>query len=180
MVRPSARFRVAGVTLALIASAVAAGPAVSACGDKFLVVGRGARLQRMRGAVQRAAILAYADPAGHLRDALDDSGLERDLRLAGHTLETVADHQALSRALLTGRYDVILADISNMSSLETQVGAAPTRPVFLPVVYNPTGEELREAQQRYACVMRSPSAKKDYLAVIDEALVLRARRLRAR
>ena len=37
----------------------------------------------------------------------------------------------------------------------------------------PTGEELAEAEKEWSCVMKSPSTNKHYLAVIDEAMVLK-------
>jgi hypothetical protein len=151
-----------------------------ACGDKFLVIGRGVRSQRTRGAVQHAAILAYLDGAGRLNAALRGLKLEKDLRLAGHTLRPVASAAELREEVRSGRYDILLADISEMVGLEPEVGAAPGRPFLLPMIYNATGEELAEAEGQYECVMRSPSTRKDYLAVIDEAMTQRKKQEKAR
>jgi len=151
-----------------------------ACGDKFLVIGRGVRSQRTRGAVQHAAILAYLDGAGRLNAAMRELKLEKDLRLAGHTLRPVASAAELREEVRSGRYDILLADISEMVGLEPEVGAAPGGPFLLPMIYNATGEELAEAQAQYECVMKSPSTRKDYLAVIDEAMTQRKKQEKAR
>ena len=143
-----------------------------ACGDKFLVIGRGVRQQRAQGAVQRASILLYLDGQAHLQAALTESKLESNLKLAGHRLRSAQGPSELAESLASGKYDIVLADISEMAALEQAVGSASRRPFLLPVIYNPTGEELAEAEAEFSCVMRSPSTKKHYLAVIDEAMVL--------
>jgi len=144
-----------------------------ACEDKFLVIGRGARQQRALGAVQRASILLYLDAQGHLRTALSESKLESNLKLAGHSLRSAEGRSELAEGLASGKYDIVLADISEMAALEPAVGSGSSRPYLLPVISNPTGDELAEAEAEYSCVMKSPSTKKHYLAVIDEAMVLR-------
>lgn len=150
-----------------------------ACGDKFLVIGRGPRSQRTKGAVQKAVILMYMDPRSELPAAIKEQGLESDLKLAGHKVRVVADRRSVGDELLSQRYDIVLAGLADMESLELQVGSAPARPTLLPIVYNPTDDELEAARRRYACVMRSPSKRQGYLAVIDDAMVLRQKRARA-
>jgi hypothetical protein len=148
------------------------------CGDKFLVVGRGVRAQRLDGAVHHASILIYVSPKGGLDAALRETGLDRDLSLAGHSVRAVADRGQLEAALASGKQDIVLAGIADMTALEPLVGDAPTRPSLLPIIYNPTGEELEAAKREYRCVMRSPSTKQGYLAVIEDAM--RQRRQAAR
>jgi len=140
------------------------------CGDKFLVVGRGVRAQRLNGAVHHASILIYVSPKGGLDAALRETGLDRDLSLAGHKVRAVANREQLESALASGRQDIVLAGIADMTALEPLVGAAPTRPSLLPIIYNPTGEELEAAKKEYRCVMRSPSTQQGYLAVIEDAM----------
>ena len=147
-----------------------------ACGDKFLVIGRGLRSQRALGAMRHASILMYLDPSTDLPAAMKDSGLESNLKLAGHKLRSVNSRADLSAQISQGRYDVVLAGISDMTSLEPEVHAASSKPVLLPIIYNPTGEELKAAERQFRCVMKSPSKKQHYLAVIDDALALRAER----
>jgi hypothetical protein len=144
-----------------------------ACGDKFLVLGRGVRNQRAAGASHPARILVYLDPNGHLAEAMQEMNLGTHMKLAGHKVRSVETRADLATALASGHYDIVLADISNMRALESDVRSAPAKPALLPVIYNPTGEELAMAERQYSCVMKSPSKKQHFLAVIDDAMVLR-------
>ena len=67
----------------LVLGALLAPRPASACGDKFLVVGRGTRFQRRATSVRTPAVLLYAPPASPLPAALDGIPVERTLRLAG-------------------------------------------------------------------------------------------------
>jgi len=150
-----------------------------ACGDKFLVIGRGPRSQRAKGAVQKAAILMYMDPRTELPAAIQEQGLESDLKLAGHRVRVIEDRRAVGETLRAQRYDIVLAGLSDMESLERELGSGAARPTLLPIVYDPTAEELAAARRRFECVMKSPSKKQHYLAVIDDAMVLRQKRAHA-
>lgn len=159
--------------LVLAGGALLAAREAGACGDKFLVIGRGVRQQRAQGAVQRASILLYLDSRGELERTLREEKVEANLKLAGHTLRSVASRSELTERLASGKYDIVLVSLSDIPAVEQAVGSGPARPFLLPVIHNPTGEELAEAESEYSCVMRSPSTKKHYLAVIDEAMALK-------
>jgi DNA-binding NtrC family response regulator len=143
------------------------------CGDKLVVVGRG-RPKRLKGS-QAAAILVYADPAGSLPAALEQGHLRRDLERAGHRIRSVSTREELGTALETGSYDLLFADLKAAPSIEAAAQASRTRPTVLPTLYNPTAAERQAAEQQYHCVMKAPSAQKDYLAVVDQALAERAK-----
>jgi len=160
------------LSLMLAGGALLGAREAGACGDKFLVIGRGVRQQRLQGAVRRASILLYLDAQGHLQSALAESKLESNLKLAGHRLHSAQGRSQLAESLASGKYDIILADISEVPALEQVVGSGGARPFLLPVIYNSTGDELAEAKAEFSCVMNSPSTSKHYLAVIDEAMVL--------
>ncbi len=159
--------------LVLAVSAVCGAREAGACGDKFLVIGRGVRQQRAQGAVHAASILLYLDAKGQLDAALREEKVETHLKLAGHKLRSVASRAELAERLASGTYDIVLASLTEMTAVEQAVRSGPARPFLLPVIYNPTGDELAQAEAEFSCVMRSPSTKKHYLAVIDEAMVLK-------
>ena len=149
-----------------------------ACGDKFLVIGRGVRAQRAKGAVHRASIVMYLDPRTELPAAIKESQLETNLKLAGHTIRSLDSRGDLDAAVANGHYDVVLVGLPDMIALEPQVRRAASRPILLPILYDPTPEELAAAERQYRCVMRSPSKKQHFLAVIEEAMVLRSRAIK--
>jgi len=159
------------------ASALLLQSAAFACGDKLVVVGRGLRPKRK--AASRASILVYARPEGSLPAALAAGGLEKDLERAGHRLSTVGSEEELKKALGAGGFDLVLADFKAAPQVEADASAAPAHPTVLPTLYNPSPAELSAAQSRFECVVKSPGQEKDYLAVVDAAMAMRAKQAKA-
>ena len=48
---------------------------------------------------------------------------------------------------------------------------APKHPTVLPTLYNPSPAGLSAAESAFQCVLKAPAKEKDYLAVVDEAMV---------
>ncbi len=161
--------------LGLLGSLGAVGAAeLLACGDKLVVVGRGLRPKRAKASVP-ASILLFADPKGSLPAALEEGHLRRDLEKAGHRLRSVSSREELGAALDTGSYDLVFADFKVAPAIETEAKAAHSKPTVLPTLFNPSDAELAAASKQYQCIMKSPGQQKDYLAVVNEALALRAK-----
>ena len=91
------RLRLAGLMAMVV---FLAGAELFACGDKFLVAGRGTRYQRPKNA-RAASILIYANPSSERMQSM----LERQ----GHHAVTVTTFDQLSAILSRERFDVILA-----------------------------------------------------------------------
>jgi hypothetical protein len=161
------------VGVGLLGCALALGGDVLACGDKLVVVGRGLRPKRK--AASRASILVYARPGGSLPAALAAGGLEKDLEHAGHRLSTVGSEEELKKALGAGGFDLVLTDLKVAPQVEADANAAPAHPTVLPTLYNPSPAELSAAESRFECVVKSPGQEKDYLAVVDAAMAMRAK-----
>ena len=145
-----------------------------ACGDKFLVIGRGVRRARASGVSRPASIVIYANPKTSLPEALADSRLDSHLRNSGHRVTSVTTLGALQAALQAGGVDIVMSAVSDMNGIEPDIRSASSKPALLPVIYNPTGKELAAAERQYHCVMKAPSRKQDYVDVINEALKIRA------
>jgi ABC-type amino acid transport substrate-binding protein len=92
------------------------------------------------------------------------------LKLAGHKAAIVEDQGGLDRALNSGKYDLVLADLSDAATLESEAKSSPSKPAVLPLVYNPTGTELAQAEKKYSCLVKASRKNHDLLAVIDEAM----------
>jgi hypothetical protein len=144
-----------------------------ACGDKFLVLGRGTRFQRGARAHVPAEILVYANPASALPKAFSNLPVESILHKAGHRSTSVASINELDRALRQSKFDVVLADIADSDAIKARLSQGIDGPLLVPVIYNPTGEELKEAKKHYACILRSPTRGDSFLDVIDDAVVMR-------
>jgi ABC-type amino acid transport substrate-binding protein len=141
---------------------------VDACGDKFLVVGRGVRYTRVRAATHPGSILLYMNPASRVLAAAREAKLEASLKQAGHKVQTVETQRQLDDALKTSKFDIVVADVADGPSVEKQVRSEPSQPAVVPVLYKPTDGELAAARERYGCALKAPS--RDPLAAIDEAM----------
>jgi hypothetical protein len=160
------------------AAALAMGGDTFACGDKLVIVGRGMRPKRVKGSVP-ASILVFADPKGLMPAALEEGNLRKDLEKAGHRVRSVASREELDTALDTGSYDLLFTDIKSAPSVEIEAKAASSKPTVLPTLFHPTDADLAAAMKEYHCVVKAPGSQKDYLAVVNEALALRAKQLQA-
>lgn len=143
-----------------------------ACGDKFLVVGRSTRFQRASVPRPPAAILVYADPASNLPAALANVPIEATLSKAGYRPTTVSSAEEFDRAMRRGGWDLVLVDVAESRGLNGRV-PGDNAPAVLPVVYNPTGTEWKQARRQYPSVLRTPTKTQAFLDTVDEALSLR-------
>ena len=103
-----------------------------ACGDKFLVGGRGTRYQRPKSA-RAASVLIYADPASAVAASLKKAKVESLLKLEGHKATKVQTLDQLSTVVSSGRFDVILTANSDSASVQRLVAANPDRAVVVGV-----------------------------------------------
>src|SRR5438067_10713282 len=99
-----------------------------ACGDKFLVIGRGIRYERAFASTHPGSILVYADS-----DKTKD--LREALKLAGHKVQIVSDENSLFSNLQSGHYDVVIVNLSDAALLQTKILATPSKPTVVPVIY---------------------------------------------
>ena len=132
-----------------------------ACGDKFLVAGRGTRYQRPKN-FRAASVLIYANPTSDLQASLRKVPLESALKREGHRATKVEARDQLSATLASGRFDVVLAAGGDAAAVEELVGSAPNAPVVLGIC--PKGEESS------ACALKAPR-EHSLLEAIDKAVV---------
>src|SRR5438093_4855436 len=103
-----------------------------ACGDKFLVSGRGTRYQRPKSA-RAASVLIYADPSSGLPVAVGGVPVESLLKREGHRSTTADTLPQLSTLLAGGRYDVVLAASTAAAAVESLLAPGPDAPVVVAV-----------------------------------------------
>ena len=94
-----------------------------ACGDKFLVAGRGTRYQRPKTA-RAASVLIYADPSSTVAATIKKAKVESLLKLEGHRATKVQSFRELSAVVANGRYDVILTANSDSAEVQKLVHAS--------------------------------------------------------
>jgi hypothetical protein len=119
-------------------------PDLLACGEKFLVAGRGTRYQRPKTA-RAASVLIYANPSSGLPTALKNVKVESVLKHEGHRSTTVETLEQLSTILAGGRFDVVLAASSVTADVERLLGGGPDRAVVVGVDSAPKEASLLKA-----------------------------------
>lgn len=152
----------------LLVSAILALVATEArpCGDKFLTVGRGTRYQRGYVSVHPSSITVLQGKYAA------NPEFRKKLRTAGHRVEVSADLPALRTNILSGKYTIVLADLSEAPEVESLLTELKTKTAFLPVVDTATDKTSAEALKKYSCVLTPAKDKKKqhFLAVLDGAI----------
>lgn len=159
------------VVLCLLGGAMFPPDAVVACGDKFLVLGRGAK--RVPRARHAATILLYLRPGSDLPLAAKEMRLEATLRQAGHNVEAVAEEASMREALANRRHDLVLVDPKDASAVGRAAETGVGEPEVVPVAYKATPEMLRAAQTQHALVVKT-GKDLSYLATLDQRMGQRA------
>jgi hypothetical protein len=146
---------------------------LSACGDKFLRVGKSGR-HRGYSAVHRASILIYTPTKAKPR-AISD--LEDLLNRAGHAPRSVKNGASLTQAYADAQFDLVIVAYADAGKIKGQLDALPSRPALLPILHNPTKAVAAEAQRDYHFLLKTHAmSTDDALAEIDDLL---AERLKA-
>ena len=90
--------------------------------------------------------------------------------------ENVAESAGELQKLLRSRsYDLVLGDVSDVQSLEGTIRDSSSHATVIPVVYNPTGAELAQAEKQYNCLIKASKKNTDLLSVIDEAMLAKSK-----
>ena len=103
-----------------------------ACGDKFLVGGRGTRYQRPKNA-RAASVLIYADPSSAVAATLQKAKVESLLKLEGHRATKVQTLDQLSTVVSSGRFDVILTANSDSTNVQKMLASGADAAVVVGV-----------------------------------------------
>lgn len=157
----------AAVLLSL--AALCTGADLLACGDKFLVLGRGTRFERAPTARSHAAILVYAAPSSPMTDAMGRLSVEAALKKAGYRPRFVASPQDVERELRRGGWDLVVVDLADAPAVAAHA-AAESAPLVVPVALGATRDQLTQARQRYARVIAAPARGQAFVDAIDDAM----------
>ena len=142
---------------------------IDACGDKSLSAG-GIRRQRAIAARYPASVLAYVPAASRLSVARRELKIEDTLRLVGHKYHEVASLPELQASILTGRFNIVVADLADAADLQRRIESAPSRVVLVPVVYKLTKTENGAAAKQSRFLINAPSRAVYYLETIADAV----------
>jgi hypothetical protein len=142
-----------------------AGSDLLACGDKYLVAGRGTRYQRPKNA-RAASVLIFADPSSSLTSGLKSGSVARvesALKKEGHRSTTVATLEQLSAILSGGRFDVLLAAGEAVEAVQRLLAGAPDSPVVVALC-------SKESAEKPSCAVKAPAKESALLEAVDKAV----------
>ena len=163
--------RIALLVAALIVSVPALYPIAQACGDKFLMVGRGARFQRAYASVYPGKVLIYARSSTDPKAAIRDPQLHKALRQAGHAVSVIEDWALLEQALRTVPVDIVLVDVAEAARLRDLVASSPLHPDALYVAF----ASKVKTNPEVVCRLKSSDRPLKYLDEIENAMKSRAK-----
>jgi hypothetical protein len=149
---------------------------VWACGDKFLLLGRGVRYQRAYAAIHPASILIVAPPKSVKTAAVRDSRLQSALKLAGHRVDVVPAAK-MRDALAGSRYDIVLAERADAVGIPDALPPGGKKPSIISVVQD--AADVAADRQRYDAVLKTPQSLPDILRLFDDVMKARIDRARA-
>ena len=136
-----------------------------ACGDKFLIVGRGSRFQRAYVSIHPASLLVLNNGSTGQRE------IQSRLKIAGHRLQIVKLTE-VAGALATGRFDFVLADFRDFDSV-TQAIPTGQPTTVLPVIDASSKSDMAAAAKEYKCLLQDAKGMKGarhFLAALDVAM----------
>ena len=147
---------------------------LSACGDKFLVLGRSVGYQSLLKASKPGTVLLYKTAA--LPAPITDAKFKLAMDVAGHHLSTVSDRQALEHALANGKIDLVLADPATSRLIGGFVNTSSTAMV-VPILTDSGAAERATFVKEFGCILRLPADPRAVIDALDKAMKLRAKRV---
>jgi hypothetical protein len=166
--------RTALLAVVLIVGASALYPIAQACGDKFLMVGRGAKFQRAYASVYPGKVLIFARPSTDAKAAIRDPQLHKALRQAGHAVSVIEDWTLLEQALKTVPVDVLLVDVAEAEKLQPVMATSPAHPEALYVAF-----PKAVVPSALMCRLKSSDRPLRYLDEVENVMKARARRAKS-
>ena len=160
--------RTAILVVVMAIAAPAINPVAQACGDKFLMVGRGARFQRAYASVYPGKVLIYARPSTDENAAIRDPQLHKALRQAGHSVSVIEDWSLLEQALKTVPVDLVLADVREAARLKSALSSAPTHPTAIYVA-----SRVNQVPSDVVCRLKSSDRPLRFLDEVESAMKVR-------
>ena len=149
------------------------GTSLLACGDKFLVAGRGARFQR--GGSHALVVLIYAPLSSTLRGGPGNLSVDSVLSRAGYHPAVAASAEELARVLKESGPGVVLVDIADARTVEKYAQAGASGPAIVPVLNNASRLEIKEARKAWGVALKAPASGDALLDAVDEAVERRAK-----
>jgi hypothetical protein len=170
-----AAMRTSVVLPLLLVTALGVGSkAVSACGDKFLSVGRGMSFPRAYAAIHPASILIVLPPRNVKSAAVRDPGLPKALKMAGHRVEVVQQPANLVEIFGRSAYAIVLAERADVSAIRAAAaGSGQPNPSIVAVLEDRSSDELTADRDQLQYVLKTPQPLSQILNLMDDVMKAR-------
>ncbi len=163
-------FRPVIVCMIVLAGAAASRVDVSACGDKFLRVGRSGRLTAY-APVHRVSIVIYPAADARRDDVKDFAAV---LKRAGHNPVVVDNAADLARVLAAAPYDVVIGAYRDVANIKQVIAPLMMRPGIIPLLNKPKPDVAAAAEREFRSLLRVDRMNlNDVLAEIDHFMDVR-------
>ena len=150
---------------------------VLACGDKFALLGRGARFQQAYAAIHPGRILLVVPPKSVKQAAIRDPQLKKALKKAGHEVDE-ASPLDLRRALSAVRYDIVLASRADLSAVSDGFPDGAATPSLISIVEEKAPAAGAPARGRVEAELKAPQSLPTILRLLDDVMKTRIAKAR--
>jgi len=148
---------------------------LSACGDKFMRVGRSSSGRRY-AALHPSSILIYR-PAGATTKGMSD--LEKMLKQAGHAPRVLQRDEGVEPVLARANYALVIADFADVEMLKSHLSGAASAPAILPILAKSNKAVEAQIRSEFHCLIKPQAMEpNDALAEIDHAIDFRLKALK--
>jgi len=151
-------------------SVLLAVPPLPACGDKLLIIGHALRLQ-----IRSAAVISYAPPGSPFSAVANNPAFRSAAQKTVREVRIIEDEGTLSAALRSGKYDVVIADVSEAGRIAEILQDSQARTVVLPVVLDGTKVQFQAAEKKYHCVLKAPGKAGNYINAIEWSMEVKSK-----
>ena len=163
--------RVRALVVGVAASILVLSPVANACGDKFMMAGRGPKFQRVYASIYPGKVLIYAKPANDRKKAtILNPQLHKVLRQAGHAVTVVEDWPRLEQAMNRETVDVLLVDVNEAARLTPLLMSSRGRPDAMYVAFSNNA-----ALPNVVCRLKASDGERKYLEEIENVMKARTK-----
>lgn len=143
---------------------------LDACGDKFLLIGRGATFGQVYASLYPGTIVILArDPA---RASERTAVLRKALTSAGHRVSLITSDE-LTATLQRGRTDIVIADELDAATIDPQVTLLASKPTMLYVLMD--RERKRAIGAKTVFHLKQSDKPQRWWHVVENTMQARAR-----
>jgi len=146
---------------------------VEACGAKFLVAARSARLQKMQRAAKPANILLYQHSDDPKQDAADledlTTGMSVLLDKVGHSVTVAASEDALRETIRSADFDVVIVQLGAARRLRPDLNSWAPGTTVLPMERYLTKAQAAQAKEEFGQLLKLPATPTEVLSTVRDS-----------